>query len=107
MSDTNDLMDFISASLGTTVDEICQLLLDCNFGLADTELAMFIVALLNAMGREGRGDRPLEVVLILALGEYGGTAERAEIASCDGDLERCRVTICLVSQDWVSKGTIG
>ena len=86
MNDTNDLMDFILSSLGTNLDEIYQLLLDCNFGLADTELAMFIVALLNAMGREGRGDRPTEVFLILAFGEYG-TAERAEIGSCDGDLE--------------------
>ena len=32
---------------------------------------MFTVALLNAMGREGRGDRPTEVVLMLAFGESG------------------------------------
>ena len=36
---------------------------------------MFTVALLNAMGREGRGDCPTEVVLMLAYGE-SGTAER-------------------------------
>ena len=36
---------------------------------------MITVALLNAMGREGRGDRPREVVLMLAYGE-SGTAER-------------------------------
>ena len=73
-SDTNDLMDFISASLGTTLDEIYQRLVDCNSALEDPELAMFTVALLNAMGREGRGDRPMEVVLMLAYGE-SGTAE--------------------------------
>ena len=33
---------------------------------------MLTVALLNALGREGRGDRPTEVVLMLAY----GTAER-------------------------------
>ena len=37
---------------------------------------MFTVALLNAMRREGGGDRPTEVVLMLAFGEYG-TAERS------------------------------
>ena len=52
---TNYLMDFISEGLGTTLDEIYQRLMDCNFGLKDPELAMFTLALLNAMGREGRG----------------------------------------------------
>ena len=32
---------------------------------------MFTVALLNAMGREGRGDRPTEVVLMIAFVECG------------------------------------
>ena len=36
---------------------------------------MFVVALLNALGREGRGNRPTEVVLMLAFGE-SRTAER-------------------------------
>ena len=58
MSDTNDLMDFISASLGTTLDEIYQRLVDCNLALEDPEQAMFTDALLNAMGREGRGAAP-------------------------------------------------
>ena len=76
MSDTKDLMDFISASLGTTLDEIYQRLIDCNFGLEEPELVMFTVAVLNAMGREGRGDHPTEVVLKLAFSE-SVTAERS------------------------------
>ena len=68
-------MYFFSASLGTTLDEIYERLVDCNFSLEDPELAMFTVVLLNAMGREDRGDRPTEVVLLLAYGE-SGTAER-------------------------------
>ena len=36
---------------------------------------MFVVALLNALGREGRGNRPTEAVLMLAFGE-SGSAER-------------------------------
>ena len=75
MSDTNELMDFISASLGTTLDEIYQQLIDCKFAQEDPELAMFTVTLLNALVREGHGDRPTEVVLMLAHGE-SGTAER-------------------------------
>ena len=76
MSDTNNLMDFISASLGTTLGEIYQRLMDCNFALEDPELAMFTVALLNSMGREGREDHSTtEVILMLAFDEFN-TAER-------------------------------
>ena len=76
MSDTNDLMNFISASLRTTLDEVYQRLIDCNFGLKAPELAMFTVALLNAMGREGCWDRPTELVFMLAFAE-SGTTERS------------------------------
>ena len=75
MGDTNELMEFLSASLGATLDEIYQRLIDCDFTREDPRLAMFVVALLNALGREGRGSRPTEVVLMLAFGE-SGTAER-------------------------------
>ena len=70
------MTDFISESLGTTLDEVYQRLIDCNFGLEDPELAMITVALLIAMGRESNGDHPTEVVLMLAFGE-SGTAERS------------------------------
>ena len=75
MGDTNELMEFLSASLGATLDEIYQRLIDCDFTREDPGLAMFVVALLNALGREVRGNRPTEVVLMLAFGE-SGTAER-------------------------------
>ena len=75
MGDTNELMEFLSASLGATLDEIYQRLIDCDFTQEDPGLAMFVVALLNALGREGRGNCPTEVVLMLAFGE-SGTAER-------------------------------
>ena len=76
MNDINDLMDSISASLGTTLDQIYQRLVDCNFTLEDPDLAIFTVALLNAMGTEGRGDSPTEVVFMLAFGESGTAEER-------------------------------
>ena len=75
MGDTNELMEFLSASLGATLDEIYQRLIDCDFTREDPGLAMFAVALLNALGREGRGNCPTEVVFMLAFGE-SGTAER-------------------------------
>ena len=75
MGDTNDLMEFVSASLGATLDEIYQRLNDCDFAQEDPGLAMFVVALLYALGREGRGNRPTEVVLMLAFGE-SETAKR-------------------------------
>ena len=68
-------MEFVSASLGATLDEIYQRLIDCDFAKEDAGLAMIVVALLNAIGREGRGKRPTEVVLMLAFGE-SGTSER-------------------------------
>ena len=77
MGDTNELLDFLSASQGATLDEIYQRLIDCDFTREDPGLAMFVVALLNALGREGRGNRPTEVVLMLAFGE-SGTAERGQ-----------------------------
>ena len=75
MGDTNELMEFLSAGLGATLDEIYQRLIDCDFTREDPGLAMFVVALLDALGREGRGNRPTEVVLMLAFGE-SGSAER-------------------------------
>ena len=75
MGDTNELMEFLSASLGATLDEIYQRLIDCDFTREDPGLAMFVVALLNALGREGRGNCPTEVVLMMVFGE-SGTAER-------------------------------
>ena len=73
MGDTNDLVDFVSASLGATLDEIYQRLIDCDFAQKDPGLTMF--ALLNALGRDGRGNRSIEVVLILAYVSLGPSRE--------------------------------
>ena len=70
-------MDFISASVGTTLDKIYQRLVDCKFALEDPELAMLSVALLYAMKRESRGDRATKLVLMLAFCE-SGTADRGQ-----------------------------
>ena len=78
MSDTGYLMDFISANLGMALDQMYQRLIDCNLGLEEPELAMFTVALLNALGSEASGDCPRQVVLMLAFGEFG-TADSGRI----------------------------
>ena len=75
MGDTNELMEFLSASLGAILDEIYQRLIDCDFTLEDPGLAMFVVALLNALGQKGGGNRPTEEMLMLVFG-VSGTAER-------------------------------
>ena len=77
MGDTNYLMDFVSTNLGATLDEIYQRLSDCDFAQEDPGLTMLVVALLNALGREGRGNRPTELVSMLAYSE-SGTAERGQ-----------------------------
>ena len=58
MGDTNELMEFLSASLGATLDEIYQRLIDCDFTREDPGLAMFVVALLNALGKRGSRESP-------------------------------------------------
>ena len=73
MGDTNDLMEFVSESLRATLDEIYQRMIDCDFAQEDPGLAMFVVALLNGLGREGRGNCATEAVLMLAFGESGTT----------------------------------
>ena len=61
-------MNFILAKLGTALGEVYQWVIDCNFELEEPELAMFTVALLNALERDARGECPTEVVLMLAFG---------------------------------------
>ena len=106
MGDTNELMEFLSASLGATPDEIYQRLIDCDFTREDPGLAMFVVALLNALGREGRGNRHTEVVLMLTFGE-SGTAERVRNRLMRCVEEKCPDTTWLVSRDKASRGITG
>ena len=86
MSDTNDLMDVISASLGTTLDEVYQWLIDLN------EEKVVGIAL-------------TEVVLMLAFDE-SRTAERSRNRLMRWRRGKSLVTSWLVSQGWASKATI-
>ena len=74
--DTNYLMVLVSASLGASLDKIYQRLIDCGFAQEGPGLAMSVVALLNTLRREGGGNRPTEVVLMLPYDEFG-TAKKS------------------------------
>ena len=69
-------MDIVSASLGTTLDEIYRRLVDCYFGQEEPEMGLFLMALMNAKESEGSVIRPMEMLLLLAYGDYG-IAQRA------------------------------
>ena len=67
--DLNELMDLAEAYVGPMIDAIHRRLMDRDFALEDPEVVMLLVALINILGHDIRGDRPTEVLLIAA---YGG-----------------------------------
>ena len=75
MSDTTDLEDFILERLGTTLDEVYQRLIVCNFGMEEPELAMFTVALLDVIEEKAVG--PPHINNVNAGFGESGTAERS------------------------------
>ena len=71
----NELMDLAEAYTGPMVDAIYCRLTDRDFALEDPEVVMLLVALINILGHDNRGDRPTEFLLISAYGE-GGVLDR-------------------------------
>ena len=61
-------MDFISESLGLTLDEVHQRLIDCNFGLEDPEL----VVLMLIFGESGTAERSRNRLMRWRRGEMSG-----------------------------------
>ena len=55
------------------VKKACTMVLNCDLSFSSRLIRT--IALLIAMGRDGRGDRPTEIVLSMAFGE-SGTAKR-------------------------------
>ena len=64
-------MDLAKAYVGPIVDAIYRRLTDRDFVLEDPEVFMLLVALINILGHDNRGDRPREVLLLAAYGERG------------------------------------
>ena len=69
--DLNEIMDLAEAYLGPMIDAIYRRLMDRDFALEDPEVIMSLVALINILGHDNRGDRPTEVLLMAAYGERG------------------------------------
>ena len=69
-------MDFISAILGTTLDEVYQRLIDCIFGIGRPGAGHYYRCTAYCDGKRRPRDHPAEVVSILALGD-SSTAERS------------------------------
>ena len=67
----DELMDLAEAYVGPMVDAIYHRLMDPNFALEDPEVVMLLTALINILGHDNRGDRPMEVLLMAAYGERG------------------------------------
>ena len=69
--DINELMDLADAYVGPIIDAIYCRLMDRDFALEDPEVVMLLVALINILGHDNRGDNPTEVLLMAAYGERG------------------------------------
>ena len=69
--DKNELMDIAEAYVGLVIDAIYRRLMDRDFALEDPEVVMLLVALISILGHDNRGDRPTEVLLMSAYGQYG------------------------------------
>ena len=69
--DLIELMDLAETYVGPMIDAIYRRLKDRDFALEDPEVVILLVALINILGHDNRGDRPTEVLLMAAYGEHG------------------------------------
>ena len=67
----NELMDLAEAYVGPMIDAIYRRLMDRYFALEDSGVVMLLVALINILGHDIRGDRNTEVLFMAAYGERG------------------------------------
>ena len=59
--DLNELMNLAEAYVGPMIDATYRRLMDRDFTLEDPEVVKLLVALINILGHDNRGDRPTEV----------------------------------------------
>ena len=67
--DLNEYMEPAEAYVGPMIDAIYRRMLDRDFALEDPEVVMLLAALINILGHDNRGDRPMEVLLMASYGE--------------------------------------
>ena len=65
----DESMDLAEAYVGPMVDAIYCRLMELDFALEDPEVVMLLTTLINILGHDNRGDRPMEVLLMAAYGE--------------------------------------
>ena len=65
----NELLHLVEAYVGPMIDAIYCRLMDRDFALEGSEVVMLLVALINILGQDNRGDCPTEVLLMAAYGE--------------------------------------
>ena len=59
------------ADLGPVIDELFCRLLERDYAQNDPKVTMLTAALINILGHKNRGDRPTEVLLMVACGGQG------------------------------------
>ena len=69
--DLNELMDLAEAYVGPLIDAIYRRLIYQDFALEDPEVVMLLMALINILEHDTRGDRSTEVLLMAAYGQQG------------------------------------
>ena len=69
--DLDELMGLVEAYVGPMIDAIYRRLMDRDFALEEPEVVMLLVALIKLLGHDNRGERPTEVLLIVAYAERG------------------------------------
>ena len=69
--DLNELMDPAEMYVGPLIDAIFRRLTDQRFALEDPEVVMPLVALINILGQDNRGNWFTEILLMTAYGEQG------------------------------------
>ena len=82
----DELMDVAEAYVGPMIDAIFRRLMDRDFALEDPEVVMLLIALINILGYDNRGDRPTEVLLMAAYGERGPPEHESDEVEKRGSL---------------------
>ena len=65
----DELMDVTETYVGPMVDSIYRRLMDWDIALEDPEVVMLLTSLINILGHDNHGERPMEVLLMAAYGE--------------------------------------
>ena len=66
MENFDKLVDLTEVCVRPDIDELYRRLLERNYAQEDIEVVMLTAALMKILGHDNRGERPAEVMLIVA-----------------------------------------